>query len=191
MLLAPRMLGERLARRDLWLALALGSGLALFFLGVEPAQATAPAPLAGNLLASAAGLAWSFTLIGLRWLARFDEGGNGPAVIAGNLLAFVACLPFALPLDSGGALDLLLILHLGVLQIGLAYLLLTVGLRRVPALEAALLLLCEPVLSAILAWLVHGETLGGFSLLGGGLILAATVARSLAGLRPPRSPAFL
>ncbi len=177
--LAPRLLGERPGARDLWLGLALLAGLALFFLGSEPAQSTAPAPLEGNLLATAASLCWAATLLGLRWLGRSD-GQNGPPVIAGNLLACLACLPFALPVRDVGFLDLALVLHLGILQIGLAYLLLTVGLRRLPALEASLLLLCEPVLSALLAWLVHGEQLGPFSLAGGALILAATVARSLA-----------
>jgi DME family drug/metabolite transporter len=48
----------------------------------------------------------------------------------------------------------------------------------VPAFEASLLLLLEPVLNPIWAWLVHGERPGGWSLLGGAVILAATTARS-------------
>ena len=42
-------------------------------------------------------------------------------------------------------------------QIGLAYGCLIEGLRGVPALEASLLLLLEPVLNPVWAWMVHGE----------------------------------
>ena len=48
--------------------------------------------------------------------------------------------------------------YLGVFQIGLAYLLLSTGIRHLPALEASVLLLAEPALNPVWAWLVHGET---------------------------------
>jgi drug/metabolite transporter (DMT)-like permease len=49
----------------------------------------------------------------------------------------------------------------------------------VRALEVGLFLLIEPVLNPIWAWLVHGETPGPATLLGGVLILGATVGRML------------
>jgi drug/metabolite transporter (DMT)-like permease len=51
---------------------------------------------------------------------------------------------------------------------------LTSAMRRVPAIEAALLLMAEPVLSPVWAWLAHGEAVAGWALAGGCLILAAT-----------------
>jgi drug/metabolite transporter (DMT)-like permease len=52
----------------------------------------------------------------------------------------------------------------------------TRGLRRTPAFEASLLLLLEPVLNSVWAWLVHAERPAPASLLGCTLILAASLA---------------
>ena len=100
------------------------------------------------------------------------------AVVCGNIIASVAALPGALPVATAGVADAALILYLGVLQIGLAYLFLTSGMRGVPALEASLLLLLEPVLNPVWAWMVHGETPAPLALAGAGVILAATAVHT-------------
>ena len=46
------------------------------------------------------------------------------------------------------------------------------------AFEASLLLLLEPVLNPIWAWLVHGERPGAGSLAGGSVIIFATLVKS-------------
>lgn len=178
--LGPRLLGEKVGGRDLFFTATLGAGMALFFVGTEAPQVTAPAPLAGNLVGALAGLSWALTILGLRWLGRLPgDDRTGSAVVAGNLLACVACLPLAFPVVSGRPADGFVIVYLGAFQIGLAYVWMTRGVRRVPALETALLLLLEPVLSAVWAWLVHGERLGAWSLTGGAVIIASTVGRAL------------
>ena len=51
------------------------------------------------------------------------------------------------------------------------------GLRHVPAAKASLLLLAEPALSPVWAWLVHGEAPGLWPVVGGVVIIgAATMA---------------
>jgi len=70
------------------------------------------------------------------------------------------------------------VIYLGVFQLGLAYVFLSRAITRVPALEASLFLLVEPVLSPVWAWLAHGETPGPLALVGGVVILTATVIRS-------------
>ncbi len=181
LLLGPWLLGERLRRRDLGLLAVLAAGLTLFFVEIEPPLATAPNPLAGNLLAAAGGVFWALALIGLRWLGRGrdDRLESTAAVVAGNLLALLICLPLALPVGGHGAVDWLLVVYLGVVQIGLAYVCLTAALRVVPALEASLLILIEPVLNPLWAWWLHGERPGAWSLAGGLLILSAVSARIL------------
>jgi len=75
--------------------------------------------------------------------------------------------------------DWLVILYLGVFQIGLAYVCLAKGMAGVPALEASLLLLLEPVLNPVWSWVVHGEAPGSRALIGGAIILVATAARTI------------
>ncbi len=179
LLLAPLVLGERNRRRDLLVGLAMALGLGMFFLGQPPASASAPRPLLGNLLATAAGVSWGLTVIGLRWLGRRGlVGGEGlPAAAAGNLLAFLGCLPLALPIARISWTDGLWIGFLGIFQIALAYILLTRGLARVPAFEAALLLLGEQILNPLWAWWSHGELLTRWGWAGATTLLVATVAK--------------
>lgn len=189
LLLAPWLLDEPVRRRDLVYMLALGVGLSLFFLDLDPASETAPDPWTGNLLALASGVTWAFTVLGLRWLGRGpgEAGEAGPAaVLWGNVLACLVVLPWALPVGSSTAMDWGVVTFLGVVQIGLAYALLTRAIRGVPAFEASLLLLVEPVLNPIWAWLVHGEAPGAGTLGGGGVILVATAWKTWVDARKRR-----
>jgi DME family drug/metabolite transporter len=183
LLLGPLLLGERTRRSDLAFVGILFGGMLLFFVGVEPPLATAPDPVRGNWLALLSGFTWAVTLIGLRWLGRGDgdreSSWSGSAVVAGNLIACVVCLPMALPLAGTQPTDWGVVLYLGVFQIGLAYVLMMRGVQRVPALEVSMLLILEPVLNAVWAWLVHGETPGPWSFAGCAIILAATVGITL------------
>ncbi|MBK7580601.1 MAG: EamA family transporter [Myxococcales bacterium] len=179
LLLSPLVLKEPVRRKDLLYMAVLAGGLAFFFVGVRAPDALAPNPLLGNVLATTAGASWALTIFGLRWLEqREPERGGARAVLLGNLIAFFACLPWALPVEVLSGKDAGVIAYLGLIQIGLAYLLLMRGVQTVPALEASLLLLVEPVLSPIWAYLVHGEVPGPWSVLGGAIILGATLTRT-------------
>ena len=156
----------------------------------------APAPMAERLretngrieIQPASGATYALMLVGLRWMGN-RAGGEGsaiPTVVAGNLIAFLACLPMSLPVVDAVSGDWVAVAYLGVFQIGAAYLLLTAGIRHVPALEASVLLLLEPALNPVWAWLVHGETPGPWSILGGVLILGATLARTFVDARDER-----
>jgi DME family drug/metabolite transporter len=194
LLLGPLLLREPIRRNDVAFMAVVGLGLALFFVGVEPPVVTAPDPARGNLLALLSGAFWALTIVGLRWLESRpgsgeagDSGGSALATVAaGNTIAFVIALPMALPVAVAGPGDWLVVAYLGVFQIGLAYLLLTRAIRHVPALETSVLLLAEPALNPIWAWIVHGETPSAWSLAGGSLILGATLLRTWLGVRPDR-----
>jgi drug/metabolite transporter (DMT)-like permease len=214
LLLSPWLLGERIRRGDLLSIAAIGCGLVLLVAGLEPATATAPEPLRGNVLAAITGLTWALTIMGLRSLGRTAAPGGAPgasvagrtseasgatlpagdpaalgapepadpaAAVAsfwGNVLAFGIALPFSLPLPASRPTDWALLAFLGLFQIAFAYLLLSRGIGGVPALEASFLLMLEPVLNPLWAWLVHGERPGPRVLAGGALILAATLFHS-------------
>src|SRR5262245_4807187 len=176
LLLSPWLLGEPIRRRDVGPMLLILVGFACFFVGREAPTGSAPNPCLGNVLAAASGITWALTVTGLRWLARREGHGNPavPAAVAGNLIAFLVALPMALPVEHASMKSLGLVVVLGVFQIGLAYVLLTHASRHVPALQAALLLLLEPVLNPFWAYLVHGEAPGPWSVAGAVAILAAT-----------------
>ena len=199
LVLSPWLLREGVRRRDLLLALAMGAGLVLLVTSGAEASATAPDPVRGNTFGAVAGLSWAFTVLGLRWLASSGiESNGGPrpggdavrAVVVGNVFGFLAGLPMALGGVRGEPSDWLWLAFLGVFQIGAAYALLTRAMERVPAFEASILLLAEPVFNPIWTFLVHGEVPLLGTWIGGGLILVATTVKTWVDFRsrtPPES----
>jgi len=98
-----------------------------------------------------------------------------------NTLAAAVALPFAAhslgaALTPLGAVSLL---YLGIVQLGVAYLLFAKGLRRVPASEASLVSMLEPVFNPLWVFLGTGERPGPWALLGGAIVIGAVVARTL------------
>ncbi len=190
LLAGPVLLRERIGPRDLAFMAVVACGMALFFVGHDAPQATAPDPARGNLVALASGVAWAGTVLGLRWIGRAPAPSADPSaglttVVAGNVLACLVCLPLALPAVDVGAVDWLVVGYLGTVQIGLAYLCLSSAMPHVPALEASTLLLVEPALNPIWAWAAHGERPGALAWAGGALILLAALAKTWWDVRRP------
>lgn len=205
LLLSPLVLKEKVRGSDLLYMGALAVGLLLCFGellfergAAHAAVATAPRPLLGNVCGAASGLLWACTIVGLRWFGKRageGEAGAGASVVAGNLTCFLLCLVLATVgpalgngSDGGGAsagffrglevLDrqkILVLLFLGIFQVGLAYVCITRGMARVPALPASLLLLVEPTFNPLWSFLVLRERPDPWSLAGGAVILSATV----------------
>ena len=182
LLLGPLLLGERIRRRDLAFMAALVVGLALIVGSTSAPLATAPNPALGNLLGACTGVAWALTLTGLRWLAsrsRSHDDQPEAAVVAGCFLAAAVAAFFVIPLDQATTFDWLIVVYLGVFQIGLAYDFVTRGMRTLPALESSLLLLVQPVFAPLWAWLLLAENPGGPAILGGAVVILATAIYAL------------
>lgn len=179
-LLSPWLLKERASRAELLAVPVYALGIGLFFGDkLEAGHGL------GNLVALASGVAFAFCIMGLR---RVRDDRAVAATAWGNLIAVALSAPFALhgPLPSGG--DIGILVFLGVFQLAMAYALFAKGLREVPAVEASLLVLLEPVLSSLWAFLFANETPGPFALAGGAVILAATMWRTIAA-RPSKQVA--
>ncbi len=179
-LLGPFLLGERIKRRDIPLLVLIFAGVLLLFAGSHEPLPTAPHRVLGTLVGVVSGFCWSLTVMGLRWMARATHtdgsGAARAAAVTGSLMAFLVCLPAAVPMPAPRAADLLGVAYLGVFQVGAAYLLLSRGLRHVPAAAASLLLLAEPALSPLWAWIFTHESPGFWPLVGGTLIIGAATA---------------
>jgi len=180
LLLGPLFLKEKLRLADVAIVGGVILGAAILFSGSERIVATAPDPVRGNIVALASGLAWALTIAALRWLGKRDPRAESAAsvAIAGNAIAFVACLPLAIGGPAVHPQAIAVIVWLGVFQVGLGYVCLTRSIRHVPAVEAATLLLIEPVLNPIWAWLIHGEQPSGRALTGGLIIMVAAFTGS-------------
>lgn len=131
--------------------------------------------LTGNLLALGSGMTYAGVVVGLRALRDQDAAW---LVFCNNLVAGLVLLPWALTVDvSLDGVQWTVIAALGVLQMGVPYLLFARGIRHVKASEAVLLTLIEAVLNPIWVWLLLGEVAPLSTWIGGTLILAGLVIR--------------
>jgi len=177
LVLSPFLLAEPFRPIDaVCVALSL-AGMSLFFVGKVEAGQTL-----GNLLAVASGVFFALTVVLMRREAKSGSGDALPSTALGNLIAAALTLPWALKaapqvLTAQGAGVLL---YLGIVQLGLAYFLFVRGVRRVPAAEASLISMLEPVLNPVWVLIGFGERPGRWALAGGAIVIAAVVVRTLA-----------
>ncbi|MEO8659728.1 MAG: EamA family transporter [Bryobacteraceae bacterium] len=178
--LGPLILNERTRRSDYLFLAVMAVGMALFFVGDQAPQRTAPQPLLGNILAAISGFAWAATMVGLRWFAKKGQGSMN-TVALGNIVTFAVCLAPALSAPLVVSVSSWLILaYLGIFQLTVGYLLLSYGVRHLPALEASMLVLLEPALNPIWTWLLHGEHVSALAIAGGLCVLGSTAGRMIA-----------
>ncbi len=106
---------------------------------------------------------------------RYAGVRMAPAGCSGMLLSAIV----AASLASGftvGPVDLGLLFAFGALNLGLGLALFTTGARLVAAPLAALIATLETVLGPLWVWLLHGETAGPRTLIGGAIVMAALLA---------------
>lgn len=120
-------------------------------------------------------------------MPRWRQVSMLPAVLVAFLLATVASAPLASPLAVSPA-QLAGLAMFGVTQTGLGWLLLTLGARRLPAAETALLGVLEVVLAPIWVWLAFAEVPSAATFLGGTAVLAAVLGHVGWELRQQKRP---
>jgi drug/metabolite transporter (DMT)-like permease len=131
----------------------------------------------GDLLATAAALAYAFYLVALR-VSRNSRLAADVTLI--STIAAALCL-LAIALTEGGTLvphtseGWAVVVGLGLICQVLGQGLSAVGIGRLPAGVVAIILLSHPILSAILAYFVFGEALTLDQVIGGVLILGAVM----------------
>ena len=146
----------------------------------------------GNLLAILAGAAYG----GVFLLNDFPDADAISAVFWGDVLSAVTGLPFLVQetVFTPAALTSLVILGtslviLGVFQVAVAYILLTIGLRTTPPVTASLVSGIEPVLNPLLVAAFYGETVGPCALAGAAIVIAGVVGYNVLKARTPSKTA--
>lgn len=160
--------GKARARRvDIFTVAATLAGILLFFLDKLSAGS-----LVGNTLALLSGLVLAVNYI-TQGLSTSDECMSG--ILLAHLLTAAVGLPFAARYDTPlNASTLSVIALLGVVQLGIPYILYGLATRRCPPLAISLIGMAEAVFNPIWVALALGEVPGPVSLAGGALVLGAT-----------------
>jgi drug/metabolite transporter (DMT)-like permease len=134
----------------------------------------------GNLAALVSGVFFGLMMLFMR---RQRATPLFHTLALGNFAAALLALPAIWPDLGLSRHDLLILLILGVAQLGLGYFLFAIAIRRLPALEVSLLALLEPVLNPVWVFLAHGERPGPLVLLGGTIVIGVLALHSVATAR--------
>jgi drug/metabolite transporter (DMT)-like permease len=179
LILEPLFYKEKFRRADLLVVIACIAGMALFFVGK-----LRPQDVSGNLAALASGVCFAFYILLLRH-PRSQMVNRAASVIYGNLLLVAVTAPMGIASISKLTWwDAGVVGYLGVIQIGVAYTLFTLGIARgVRSLDAGIVGYIEPVLNPVWVFIALGERPSRFALVGGGIIITAVVAHTIWGAR--------
>ncbi|MCL2365963.1 MAG: DMT family transporter [Oscillospiraceae bacterium] len=131
----------------------------------------------GNILAIISGLTFACIFV----CNRRPDTQPEQSVMLGFLINAVLWTPFALfdPNITADIVPWVFIVIMGVVQVGLAYVFFTVGIKRTPALLAILIVALEPVLNPIWVALFTPQRPGPFAILGGAVIVVTIVTYNL------------
>jgi drug/metabolite transporter, DME family len=186
LILEPLIYKERFRGRDLITVVACLGGMTLFFVGqLRPQDVT------GNILALASGLCFAFYFLLLRH-AKAREVNRASSVIYGSLLLVICLAPVGVPaLPKIDFRDAVSVVYLGVVQIGVSYLLFTTAMARgVRSLDAGIVGYIEPVLNPVWVFLALGERPSGWALIGGSIIIVAVLCHTIIDAKQKRRARF-
>jgi len=151
---------------DVTTCLIVLAGVLCFFLdGLEMGG------MVGNALALLSGLSYA----GVFLLNDLPNGDPICSVFWGDLLSILIGLPFLLQETAFTATALTSVIILGAFQVGLAYILMCIGLKTTPAVTASLITGIEPILNPILVAVFYGEAVGPLALVGAVLVVGSIV----------------
>lgn len=137
----------------------------------------------GNLLALLSGLAYA----GVFLLNDLPDSDAISSVFWGDVLSALTGLPFLLQETDFSAPALTSLVVLGVFQVAVAYILLTIGLQTTPPVTASLVSGIEPVLNPILVAVFYGEQMGPMAIIGAAIVISGVVIYNVCRAKQPKS----
>lgn len=167
-LLSSWLLKEKTKILDWVTVFIVLGGMGLFFL-----DNLSNTGIMGNIFGVTSGICFALQTIYLRMQ---KDGSPWESIFLGNILTAIIGLPF-LTMAWPNSFDWIELLILGVIQLGIPYILYTVAIKHTSALEAILIPVIEPILNPLWVLLFLGERPGPWAIVGGIIVLVAITMR--------------
>ncbi len=164
------LLKERVTRFDWAVIFIVVGGMALFFLDELTLDG-----LWGNIIAIISAIFFALLIIFMRMQ---KSGSPVETTILGNVITFCICLPFIIHEPPTGV-SILPLSYLGIIQLGLPFVLYSAAIKYVTAIDAVLIQTIEPLLNPIWVFLVIGEEPGSWAIMGGAVVLITVTLRNV------------
>ena len=121
----------------------------------------------GNFLALLSGVSYA----GVFLMNDMPDSDAISSVFWGDVLSAVTGLPFLAHETEFTATAVFSLVILGAFQVGVAYVLLCIGLKTTPPVTASLISGIEPVLNPILVAIFYKEAIGAYAMVGAAIVI--------------------
>lgn len=180
MVLSVLFLHQKFRRADVLAVVFTMAGISLFFFD----QLT-PGHVLGNVVAILSGL---FMALMYMNLGSCPETERMSSILIGQTLTFLCGVPLLFKTHPAfSALPVLYVVILGVVQLGIPYVLCARAAEHCPPLACSLLGALEPLLNPIWVFLFDGEAPGVFALAGGAVVIVTVTLWCIFGQRAPEA----
>lgn len=170
MLFSALFFKRKPSKLDLGACVLVFGGIVFFFVDGLSTGGTA-----GNVLALMSGVAYA----GVFMLNDMPDSDAISSVFWGDVISAVTGLPFLLGESDFSLVPMVSLVILGVFQVALGYILLTIGLKTTPSVTASLVSGIEPVLNPILVAVFYGEKMGNLALVGAAVVIGGVVGYNI------------
>ena len=170
MLFSALFFRRKPSKLDIGACVLVFGGIVFFFVDGLSAGGTM-----GNLLALCSGV----TYAGVFMLNEMPDSDAISSVFWGDVISAVTGLPFLLGESDFSVVPMVSLVILGVFQVAVAYILLTIGLKTTPSVTASLVSGIEPVLNPILVAVFYGEKMGSLALVGAAVVIGGVVGYNI------------
>lgn len=173
--LEPLFLKTKFQFRNVITVIVTLLGMTLFFLGkLEIGN------VIGNLLAIMAGICFAFFSLFNKWNKIANKSEQSIySVIFGNCLVVIIAGIFVFNRLNITSYEFLIVLYMGVVQIGISYIVFNVGLNYVSATEAMIIGMLEAIFNPIWVFIGLGEVPSIYAIIGGVIVLSAILIHNL------------
>jgi len=159
--------GDKPKKLDIITCVTVFAGIACFFI-----DSLSAGGMLGNLLAVISGVSYA----GVFMLNSSKRGDPLSSVFFGHLTCALMGAPFIFLETTFTVSSVSSVIILGIFQLGMAYLLLTYGIKFVSPVAASLISGVEPILNPVWVAIFNGELISPLSMLGAVIVIASIVA---------------
>lgn len=165
-LLSVLFLNKRPSKLDLMACAVVFGGVMCFFL-----ESISSGNLLGDVLALLSGISYA----GVFMLNDLPDNDPISSVFFGQMFSALTGLPFLFRETEFTSTALVSLVVLGVFQVALGYIFLTIGLRTTPPVTASLVSGIEPVLNPVLVAVFYHEYIGTMAMVGAAIVVGGVV----------------
>jgi len=175
LILEPVFLKTKFEKKNLIALIFCFTGMVLFFFGKLELSG-----IQGNLIAIGSGISFALFTLFLKWKKQIHKTEDTMIyIVVGNILVCIFCLPLMINNLTLDLTQFLILLYMGIFQIGISYIIFNEGVKYISATESMIIAMLEAILSPIWVFLGVGEVPSGYAIAGSLIILITIVWRNL------------